>query len=161
MISRFLVGDLSPARCRFTSSRNQSRGRTKWYPGMTLGASPGLQKCPHKSPTVCKCLVVLGCSDTPSQPWLLTQFANTCRLLNIQNTYYPFKEKSGVIWNAFKEIGLRFRHFSFTAEFTISSLTMLEATDFIQIHFLGKLSRSSLPENTNYAIKNILHAQNP
>ena len=50
---------------------------------------------------------------------------------------------------------MRFRHFSFTAEFTISSLTMLEATDFIQIHFLGKLSRSSLRENYQLRDKKI------
>ena len=39
---------------------------------------------------------------------------------------------------------------------TISSLSMLEATDFIQINFLGKLSRSSLREKYQLRDKKIL-----
>ena len=41
---------------------------------------------------------------------------------------------------------------------TISSLSMLEATDFIQIHFLGKFSRSSLLGNSQLRNKNTARA---
>ena len=42
---------------------------------------------------------------------------------------------------------------------TISSFTILEAADFIQMHFLGKLSMSTLWENYQLRDKKNLHAQ--
>ena len=44
---------------------------------------------------------------------------------------------------------------------TISNLSMLEATDFIQINFLGKLSRYSLPEKYQLRDKKILYMRKP
>ena len=47
--------------------------------------------------------------------------------------------------------------FGLHARATISKLSMLEATDFIQIHFLGKLSTCSLREKYQLRDKKIFY----